>query len=52
MVFVCVYSKSTKVIILSLILETLAPELDFFDGGLFTWIEKLVNSFSKIFDFW
>ena len=46
---VCVfYSKSTKVI-MSLLLDTLAAELDFFDGSLFTWIEKLVNLFSKTF---
>ena len=42
------YSKSTKVI-MSWILDTLAAELDFFDGSLFTWIEKLVNLFSKTF---
>lgn len=34
---------------LSLKLETLAAELDFLVGSLFTWIEKLVNLLNKIF---
>ena len=43
------YSKSTKVIMSSLIFETLVAELDFLVGSLFTWIEKLVNLLSKRF---
>ena len=42
-------SRSTKVIMLSLKLETLAAELDFLVGSLFTWIKKLVNLLNEIF---